>query len=235
MGIATVNGSVNFSPKFLGNPLVFCGTIGLIPEDRVKKGCRPGDYLISLGGKTGRDGLHGATFSSQDLTEDSAELSGGAVQIGNAIVEKRVEEALLRARDEGLLTDVTDCGAGGFSSALGEMTKKQGSKIFLDNAPLKYEGLEAWEIFLSEAQERMILAIRPENFDRLKEICRQEVVEWSLMGEVTDFHRLVVEYRGKIVCDLDMEFLHEGVPTKQLSCKYSPRCLRSPNFPNPEI
>jgi len=220
MGIATINGSVNFSPGFLGNPLVFCGTVGLIPADRVEKGCQPGELLVALGGRTGRDGLHGATFSSQDLHENSALVSGGAVQIGNPVVEKRVEEALLRARDEGLLTDVTDCGAGGFSSAIGEMTKGCGALVRLDNAPLKYAGLQAWEIFLSEAQERMIVSLSRDNFSRIKEICRQEAVEWSLIGEVTESGRLVVEFEGETVCDLDMKFLHEGLPTRTLRARF---------------
>lgn len=229
MGIATVNGSVNFSPGFLGNPLVFCGTLGLIPADRVEKGCRAGDLLVVLGGKTGRDGLHGATFSSQDLHEESAQVSGGAVQIGNPIVEKRVEEALLRARDEGLLNDVTDCGAGGFSSAIGEMTKRSGAIVHLDKAPLKYAGLQPWEIFLSEAQERMVIAIRRDNFSRLKEICRQEAVEWALIGEVSDSGRLVVNYEGEVVCDLEMKFLHEGLPKRTLRARFE-----QPWFDEPE-
>jgi len=231
MGIATVNGSVNFSSKFLGNPLVFCGTLGLIPERYVEKGCRPGDLLVAIGGKTGRDGLHGATFSSQDLHEESSELSGGAVQIGNAVVEKRVEEAVLRARDEELLTDVTDCGAGGFSSAIGEMTKQWGSVVHLDRAPLKYAGLAAWEIFLSEAQERMVVAIAPNSLDRLKEICREEAIEWALIGEVTESHHLVVEHQGEEVCRLDMEFLHEGVPTKRLKAVFQPERFELPPLP----
>jgi phosphoribosylformylglycinamidine synthase len=228
MGIATVNGSVNFSPKFLGNPLVFCGTAGLIPLDRVEKQCRPGDLLISIGGKTGRDGLHGATFSSQDLHEESAEMSGGAVQIGNPVVEKRVEEALLQATREGLLTDCTDCGAGGFSSAIGEMCEKTGGEVILDNAPLKYAGLDAWEIFLSEAQERMVVAIAPESLDRLKEICRQEAVEWANVGVVTDTGRLVVKYRDETVCDLDTDFLHNGLPGLTLEARFEPRRFDEP-------
>ncbi len=230
MGIATVNGSVNFSPGFLGNPLVFCGTVGLLPAERVEKGCQPGDLLVVLGGKTGRDGLHGATFSSQDLHEESAQVSGGAVQIGNPIVEKRVEEALLRARDEGLLSDVTDCGAGGFSSAIGEMTKRWGATVRLDKAPLKYAGLLAWEIFLSEAQERMVIALPRENFSRIKEICRQEAVEWALIGDVTDSGRLLVEFKGETVCDLDMKFLHEGLPKRTLQARFKP-----PEFEEPAV
>ncbi len=231
MGIATVNGSVNFSPKYLGNPLVYCGTVGLIDEKYIEKECQPGDLLISIGGRTGRDGLHGATFSSQDLTEESSELSGGAVQIGNPVVEKRAEEAVLRARNEGLLTDVTDCGAGGFSSSIGEMTKHHGAMVRLDNAPLKYEGLEAWEIFLSEAQERMLVAIRPENLERVAEICRQEAVEHSIIGEVTDTGRLEVVFRGETVCDLDMEFLHKGVPRKRLKAEFKPIRTAEPSVP----
>ncbi len=203
----------------------------MIDEKYIEKECQPGDLLISIGGRTGRDGLHGATFSSQDLTEESSELSGGAVQIGNPVVEKRAEEAVLRARDEGLLTDVTDCGAGGFSSSIGEMTKHRGVVVRLDNAPLKYEGLEAWEIFLSEAQERMLVAIRPESLDRVAEICRQEAVEYSIIGEVTDTGRLEVVFRGETVCDLDMEFLHQGVPRKRLKAEFRPVRTDEPSLP----
>ncbi len=141
MGIPTVNGAVCFDARYLGNPLVFCGTVGLIPVDRCEKAARPGDLIVALGGRTGRDGIHGATFSSAELTEESETVSGGAVQIGNAIAEKKLLDVLLQARDAGLYNAVTDCGAGGFSSAVGEMGEALGATVELDKAPLKYAGL----------------------------------------------------------------------------------------------
>ena len=141
MGIPTVNGAVYFDPRYLGNPLVYCGTIGLIPRDKSFKQPQAGDLIVALGGRTGRDGIHGATFSSAELTSHSETLSGGAVQIGNAITEKMLLDVLLVARDRGLYNAVTDCGAGGFSSAVGEMGEKIGAEVWLDRIPLKYEGL----------------------------------------------------------------------------------------------
>ena len=157
MGIPTVNGAVYFDPRYLGNPLVFCGNVGLIPRDKSFKETRPGDMIVAIGGRTGRDGIHGATFSSAELDSQSETVSGGAVQIGNAITEKMVLDVLLAARDRGLYTAVTDCGAGGFSSAVGEMGEKIGAEVWLDRVPLKYEGLSYTEIWISEAQERMVL------------------------------------------------------------------------------
>ena len=141
MGIPTVNGAVFFDRRYLGNPLVYCGNVGLIPRDKSFKETQPGDLIVAIGGRTGRDGIHGATFSSAELTHESESLSGGAVQIGNAIEEKKVLDVLLAARDRGLYTAVTDCGAGGFSSAVGEMGEKLGAEVHLDRAPVKYAGL----------------------------------------------------------------------------------------------
>ena len=171
MGIPTVNGAVYFDPRYLGNPLVFCGNVGLIPRDKSFKETRPGDLIVAVGGRTGRDGIHGATFSSAELTSQSETVSGGAVQIGNAITEKMVLDVLLAARDRGLYTAVTDCGAGGFSSAVGEMGEKIGAEVWLDRVPLKYDGLSYTEIWISEAQERMVLAVPPEKWDELTALC----------------------------------------------------------------
>lgn len=222
MGIPTVSGGIQFDEKFLGNPLVYCGTAGVIPNKRIDKACRPGDMLISIGGRTGRDGLHGATFSSLDLHKDTPTST---VQIGNPIVEKRVTEALIRARDEGLLRDVTDCGAGGFSSAIGEMAKEHGAVVFLEKAPLKYSPLEDWEIFLSESQERMVAAIAPEHFSQIKRICQVEEVEVISLGQVTNSRRLIVWHDGQVVGDISMEFLHKGVPRQKRKAVWQPKQL----------
>ena len=158
MGIPTVNGSVTFDDRYLANPLVFCGTVGTVPVGKESKQVMAGDLIVAVGGRTGRDGIHGATFSSLELTDQSETVSGGAVQIGNAIEEKKVLDVLLQARDRGLYTAITDCGAGGFSSAVGEMAAELGARgPTRPKAPLKYDGLSYTEIWISEAQERMVL------------------------------------------------------------------------------
>ena len=212
MGIPTVNGALVVDPAYLGNPLVFCGTIGLIPRGMSAKHVEPGDRIVALGGRTGRDGIHGATFSSVELTADSEEVSGGAVQIGNAITQKMVLDVVLQARDRGLFRSITDCGAGGFSSAVGEMGAEVGAEVDLEKAPLKYEGLSYTEIWISEAQERMVLAVPPEHWDELHALCAGEGVEATDLGRFVDTGRLTLRYRGEVVGDLGMDFLHDGRP-----------------------
>jgi phosphoribosylformylglycinamidine synthase len=212
MGIPTVNGTVIFDERYLGNPLVYCGTVGLIPADKCFKEANDGDLIVTVGGRTGRDGIHGATFSSLELTSESETVSGGAVQIGNAITEKKMLDALLQARDRGLYTAITDCGAGGFSSAIGEMGAELGATVHLEQAPLKYEGLSYTEIWISEAQERMVLAVPPEKWPALKALCESEDVEVAVLGRYEATGRLKLMYRDQIVGDLSMQFLHEGRP-----------------------
>ncbi len=212
MGIPTVNGAVYFDPRYLGNPLVFCGNVGLIPRDKSFKETRPGDMVVAIGGRTGRDGIHGATFSSAELDSQSETVSGGAVQIGNAIEEKKVLDVLLAARDRGLYTAVTDCGAGGFSSAVGEMGEKIGAEVWLDRVPLKYDGLSYTEIWISEAQERMVVSVPPEKVDELTALCASEGVEATVIGQFLPTGRLVLKYHGQEVANLAMEFLHDGRP-----------------------
>ncbi len=213
MGIPTVNGAVCFDPRYLANPLVYCGTVGLIPVDRCVKKVEPGDLVVAVGGRTGRDGIHGATFSSIELTAESESVSGGAVQIGNAITEKKLLDVLLQARDQGLYNAVTDCGAGGFSSAVGEMGERLGAHVDLDRAPLKYAGLSYTEIWISESQERMILAVPPGHLERLSKLCQSEDVEATVLGHFEETGRLRLFYQGEQVADLAMDFLHHGRPT----------------------
>jgi phosphoribosylformylglycinamidine synthase II len=222
MGIPTVNGAVLFDERYLGNPLVYCGTIGLIPVDRAEKQARAGDLIVAVGGRTGRDGIHGATFSSIELTAESEKESGGAVQIGNAITEKKLLDVLLQARDRGLYSAITDCGAGGFSSAVGEMGEKIGALVHLDKAPLKYEGLSYTEIWISEAQERMILAVPPGNWNILKALCASEDVEATVIGTFESTGRLRLSYQEEQVADLDMHFLHNGRPCVIRKATWSP-------------
>src|SRR3954451_17023478 len=212
MGIPTVNGAVYFDERYLGNPLVYCGNVGLLPREKSQKQTEPGDLIVTVGGRTGRDGIHGATFSSAELTSQSEHVSGGAVQIGNAIEEKKVLDVLLVARDRGLFHAVTDCGAGGFSSAVGEMGEKIGAEVTLDRAPLKYAGLSYTEIWISEAQERMVLAVPEKSWAELEKLCRSENVEATVVGRFVPTGRLQLFYNGARVADLSMEFLHKGRP-----------------------
>ena len=212
MGIPTVNGAVFFDKRYLGNPLVYCGNVGLIPVDKSFKEAKPGDLIVAMGGRTGRDGIHGATFSSAELTSESETLSGGAVQIGNAIIEKTVLDVMLEARDRGLYNAVTDCGAGGFSSAVGEMGEEIGAEVNLDAALLKYEGLSYSEIWISEAQERMVFAVPKEKWQEFKALADSEDVETVVLGEYKPTGRLVLKYQGTVVADLDMKFMHKGRP-----------------------
>ncbi|MFM2096157.1 MAG: Phosphoribosylformylglycinamidine synthase subunit PurL [Planctomycetota bacterium] len=222
MGIPTVNGAVYFDPRYVGNPLVYCGNVGLIPRDKSFKKAEPGDWIVALGGRTGRDGIHGATFSSAELTSESEAVSGGAVQIGNAITEKMVLDVLLAARDKQLYRAVTDCGAGGFSSAVGEMGEEIGAEVWLEKAPLKYQGLSYTEIWISEAQERMILAVPPESWEEFHALCLSENVEATILGKFVPTGRLRLLYEGHEVGDLSMEFLHGGRPPIVRDAVYSP-------------
>jgi len=222
MGIPTVNGAICFDDRYLGNPLVFCGNVATIPVGLANKAARPGDLVVAIGGRTGRDGIHGATFSSAELTDESEELSGGAVQIGNAITEKMVVDVVLEARDRGLYTAITDCGAGGFSSAVGEMGEELGVEVWLDRAPLKYDGLSYTEIWISEAQERMVLSVPPENWDEFRELCETEGVEAASIGVFQDSGQLVLKYNDTTVGELSMKFLHDGRPPVIREAIYTP-------------
>jgi phosphoribosylformylglycinamidine synthase len=223
MGIPTVNGAVFFDRRYLGNPLVYCGNVGLLPRNKSFKETKPGDLIVAIGGRTGRDGIHGATFSSAELTHESESLSGGAVQIGNAIEEKKVLDVLLAARDRGLYTAVTDCGAGGFSSAVGEMGEHVGAEVHLDRAPVKYAGLSYTEIWISEAQERMVVSVPEANWPALRDLCASEGVEATAIGVFAPTGRLVLKYNGQTVGDLSMQFLHKGRPPVIRKATFTPR------------
>ena len=212
MGIPTVNGAVLFDDRYLGNPLVYCGNIGLIPKEKSFKEVGTGDLVVLVGGRTGRDGIHGATFSSGELTSESEQVSAQAVQIGNPIEEKKMADCILKARDMGLYDAITDCGGGGLSSAVGEMGSETGVAVDLEKVPLKYQGLTYTEIWISEAQERMVLAVPKNKVKRLLDVFEKEDVEATVIGEFTDTKQLELFYEGKKVCGLDMRFLHDGVP-----------------------
>ena len=232
MGIPTVNGAIYFDPRYLGNPLVYCGNVGLLPQDKSKKRPHVGDWIVVVGGRTGRDGIHGATFSSTELNSDSESVSGGAVQIGNAITEKIVVDVLLEARDRDLFHAITDCGAGGFSSAVGEMGANMGAEVWLEQAPLKYDGLSYTEIWISEAQERMVLSVPPTHWDEFHTLCQSEGVEATRLGRFVDTGRLELKYDQVLVADLSMEFLHHGRPPVVREAVYDPPPKQQLEIPN---
>ena len=216
MGIPTVNGAVWFDPRYVGNPLVYCGVIGVMPRTMVKGETRRGDRIVAIGGRTGRDGIHGATFSSAEVEHGHSTEFSHAVQIGNAITEKKMLDAMLAARDQAdgpLYSGTTDCGAGGFSSAIGEMGKDVGATVHLERAPVKYDGLSPTEIWISEAQERMVLSVPPAKVERLRAICAAHGVELCELGEFGSADGTIrLMWHGTEVGSLDTHFLHEGVP-----------------------
>ena len=232
MGIPTNNGSVHFHRDFRAKPSVIVGAYGILPASMCRKG-KPvtGDKVLALGGRTGRDGIHGATFSSGEMTDRTIEVNASAVQIGHPIEEKRMFDAILAARDEGLVRAITDCGAGGFSSAVGEMGEETGVRIALDQVPVKYPGLSPWEILLSESQERMVLAVAPVHVERLFEICRGFNVEATVLGEFTGDRRFTAIYEGHTVLDLEMDFLHGGLPQRVMKAGWKRPYFDEPTTP----
>ncbi|MBW2059279.1 MAG: phosphoribosylformylglycinamidine synthase, partial [Deltaproteobacteria bacterium] len=235
-GIPTVNGSIVFDDRFAGKPLVFCGTGGIMPrkirgEESHRKRVDPGDLIVMVGGRIGKDGIHGATFSSEELHEESPTA---AVQIGDPITQKKMTDFLLVARDRGLYKAITDNGAGGLSSSVGETARPVGCELYLDKAPLKYPGLDPWEILLSEAQERMTLAVSPARIDEFLELSGRMDVESTVIGRFVDTGRFHVLYRGETVAFLTMEFLHEGLPRMHLEARWRAAALDEPSFAEPE-
>ncbi len=230
LGIPTVNGAVLFDERYTSNPLVYCGTLGLMPDWAARMGKQdPGDLVVLVGGRTGRDGIHGVTFASAELNYSSTEISQSSVQIGNPIMEKKVIDALLEARDKKLFKRITDCGGGGLSSAIGEMAEDTGVRVYLDRVPLKYAGLSYTEIWISESQERMLLAVAPENIDELTRIFAREGADATVIGEFSSDKTLRLFFRENPVAELDMEFLHHGLPGLELDATFTAR--ESPNPP----
>ena len=219
-----------------GKPLVFCGTIGIMPrlidgEGTEKKRVTPGDFIIMVGGRIGKDGIHGATFSSEELHEGSPVQ---AVQIGDPITQKKMSDLLLEARDTSLYRGITDNGAGGLSSSVGEMARYCGGcEVWLDRAPLKYAGLDPWEILISEAQERMTLAIDPTKLEMFLSLASRRDVEATVIGRFTDSGKFHVKYGERTVAFLDMEFLHEGVPQKSMKAIWKQQQYEEPKLPEP--
>jgi phosphoribosylformylglycinamidine synthase len=234
MGIPTINGAILFDERYLANPIVLCGTVGLMPKSAAQMGKqRPGDLVVVAGGRTGRDGIHGVTFASALLSGESEEVSASSVQIGNPITEKKLIDVLLVARDKGLYRRITDCGGGGLSSAVGEMAAETGVKVYLEKVPLKYSGLSYREIWLSESQERMLLAVPPERVEELISLFNSEDVEATVIGEFTNDKKLKLFYQDNLVADLDMEFLHHGLPQLEREAVWQPAEHPEPDFAQP--
>jgi phosphoribosylformylglycinamidine synthase len=222
MGIPTIAGAVAFDPGYLCNPLVFCGTVGIMPRNSADATVQPGDLVVVAGGRTGRDGIHGATFSSIELSSTSETQSGGSVQIGHAIHEKTLTDFVLEASRQKLFHAITDCGAGGLSSAVGEMGATLGATVDLATVPLKYDGLSATEVWISEAQERMVLAVAPADWEKLSRVAADEGVEATAIGTFTGSGRLVLHWQGRTAGELDCHFLHEGRPKQRLPSRFVP-------------
>ncbi len=225
MGIPTANGAIFFDEGYVFNPLVYAGCVGILPKGKYVRKRAAGDLIVLAGGRTGRDGIHGVTFASASLDGESAKTSGGAVQIGNAIEEKKVLDAELAARDcyiKGpLYSAVTDCGGGGLSSAIGEMARGLGAVVHLEKVPLKYAGLEPWEIWISESQERMIFAVPPKNLKKFMEVFAVEGCEATVIGEFTSSGRLEILHSGSRIADLQLDFLHGGMPRISRKASFS--------------
>jgi phosphoribosylformylglycinamidine synthase len=219
MGIPTANGSIHYHPDFRAKPTVMVGALGIMPEKYARKGQpKHGDYVVAVGGRTGLDGINGAGFASGDMTSETADKFASAVQNGNSIEQKRMVDALLEARDAGLIRAITDCGAAGFASAIGEMGEEIGVSIDLTKAPLKYKGLAPWQIWISESQERMVAAVAPDKYVEFLAICAKHGVESTALGSFGTGNeaRLDVKYGQEQLVDLDYKFIKEGRTQREM-------------------
>lgn len=223
-GIPTLSGFVKFDDRFRGKPLVFAGTVGLIPRNLPvmgknkpthEKSAKAGDYIVVVGGRVGADGIHGATFSSVVMDSSSPAT---AVQIGDPITQKKLSDAIVKeARDMNLYNSITDNGAGGISCSVAEMAKEcGGAEVFLEKVPLKYPGLEPWQIWISESQERMTLSVPKKKWELFRQLMENRGVEATVIGKFTDSGKCIVYYQNKKIMDIEMEFLHNGLPKLHL-------------------
>ncbi len=237
-GIPTPQGFIYFDEKYKGKPLVFVGTIGLMPKktagrSSVEKSALPGDNIIIVGGRVGRDGIHGATFSSEALSSGSPAT---AVQIGDPITQKKLSDAIVKeARDAGLYNSITDNGAGGLSCSVAEMAKECGGFIVdLESIPLKYHGLSPWQIWVSESQERMTLSVPDNKTDEFITLMNKRGVEATIIGKFTSSGRGIVNYKGKEIFNLKLDFLHDGLPKRNLFTEKSDAAVQFAAFREPE-
>jgi len=235
MGIPTVNGAIYFDESYVGNVVVYCGCVGILPKSKYTRKIKQNDIILLVGGKTGRDGIHGVTFASAELTEKSEEVSRPAVQIANPIEEEKLKRAIIEVRDRGLGSGITDLGGGGLSSAIGERahTARCGAHVELDKVPLKYAGLAPWEIYVSESQERMLLAVPEENLAEVSSIFEDEDVEATPIGRFTADSILTVDYSAERVAEIDIGFLFEP-PTAKRRAKLATSKQSEPVFKEPD-
>jgi len=235
MGIPTVNGAIFFDESYVGNVVVYCGCIGLLPKDKFLKNAKPSDIILLAGGRTGRDGIHGVTFASAELTEKSEEVSRPAVQIANPIEEEKLKRAIIEVRDRKLGSGITDLGGGGLSSAVGEMAHRFGcgAHVELEKVPLKYRGLAPWEIYVSESQERMLLLVPKKNLNPVLEIFKKEDVKATPIGEFTNDSVLKIYYSGYEVANLDIDFLFAPPKTGRVA-KWNDVTFQEPSFSKPQ-
>jgi phosphoribosylformylglycinamidine synthase len=236
MGIPTVNGAIYFDESYVGNVIVYCGCVGLLPLKKFRKNAKPNHIIVLAGGKTGRDGIHGVTFASAELTEKSEEVSRSAVQIANPIEEERLKRAIIQIRDVGLASSITDLGGGGLSSAVGETANRFacGAELELDRVLLKYVGLAPWEIYVSESQERMLLTVPPENLEKTLKIFEGEDVQTTAIGKLASEKTLKIKYLGHKVADMEIAFLF--APPKAAKTAISESVvLEEPDFAEPEL
>jgi phosphoribosylformylglycinamidine synthase II len=235
MGIPTVNGAIYFDESYIGNVIVYCGCIGLLPLRKFKRNAKTNDVIVLAGGKTGRDGIHGVTFASAELTEKSEEISRPAVQIANPIEQEKLKRAIITIRNSELASAITDLGGGGLSSAVGETAKKFhcGAAIELEKVPLKYSGIAPWEIYVSESQERMLLAVPPQNLGQVLKIFDSEDVEAAAIGKLTSDHVLRLYCQDEKVAEIDISFLFEP-PRTTRTAEYNPSNVVEPELSEPE-
>jgi len=235
MGIPTVNGAIYFDESYVGNVVVYCGCIGILPKNKFVKNAKPGDTIVLLGGKTGRDGIHGVTFASAELTEKSEEISRPAVQIANPIEEEKLKRAVIEVRDRQLGSAITDLGGGGLSSAVGETAHRSGcgAHVELEKVPLKHLGMSPWEIYISESQERMLLLVPKKNLRDVLEVFENENVEATPIGKFTKDKMLMISYQGCKVAEIEIEFLFRP-PTAQRTAKWKAPSYEEPSFAEPE-
>jgi phosphoribosylformylglycinamidine synthase len=236
MGIPTVNGAIYFDESYVGNVIVYCGCVGLLPLKKFRKNAKPNHIIVLAGGKTGRDGIHGVTFASAELTEKSEEVSRSAVQIANPIEEERLKRAIIQIRDVGLASSITDLGGGGLSSAVGETANRFacGAELELDRVFLKYVGLAPWEIYVSESQERMLLTVPPENLEKTLKIFEGEDVQTAAIGKLASEKTLKITYLGHKVAEMEISFLFAPPKVTKTAVSESV-ALEEPDFAEPEL
>jgi len=233
-GIPTVNGALVFEERYLGKPLVYCGTGGFMPRMIAGRPCETkevaaGDRICMVGGRIGKDGIHGATFSSMAL-DDASPVS--AVQLGDPITQKRMADFLLEARDLGYYRALTDNGAGGLSSSVGEMARLSGgARMDVSKAKTKYPGLRPFELVVSESQERMTIAVPPEKLSLFMELANRRGVEVSDLGEFTTSGKFEILHGDKVVGTLDLDFLHDGAPKLEIQAEWNARPEATPPAP----